>query len=184
MAKRKKEKPVVDIKSDEEKGKKIAPLREKVFYTFLTLIFGTPAVILFIKQIDSYVWGFIWVICASCTVAFVCKLTIFSSYFLVFSYRIEADDTPISATNKFLKKKIDLIQYNNNIFIEEIESIEIVRLTKDERKKYLGFKYPFGKFMKFNIKNGRPKYICVGQYTKKEINRILTLINSNMSNVS
>ena len=40
MAKRKKEKPVVDIKSDEEKGKKIVPLREKVFYTFLTLKIG------------------------------------------------------------------------------------------------------------------------------------------------
>ena len=184
MAKRKKEKPVADIKSDEEKGKKIVPLRERIFYTFLALIFGIPAVILFIKQIDSYVLGFIWVICASCTAGMVFKLTVFSSYFIVFISRIQAYDAPFFATNKFLKKKIDLIQYNNNIFIEEIESIEIVRLTRDERKKYLGFKYPFGKFMKFNIKNGRPKYICVGQYTKKEINRMLTLINSNMSNVA
>ena len=179
-----------NLKSDEEKGKKIVPLREKVFYTFLALIFGILTVILYIKAHGYYFpWEYMFfaVCCAvffGLTVAFVSKLTVFSSYFLVFSYRIEADDTPFFATNKFLGKKSSLIKYNNNISIDEIESIEIVRLTKDERKKYLGFKYPFGKFMKFNIKNGRPKYICVGQYTKKEINRILTLINSNMSNVA
>lgn len=67
---------------------------------------------------------------------------------------------------------------NWNIYPSEIESIEIVKLSKEEKRKYTSARFLFSKYLKVNLKFGHSKYIYVSHYSNYQIKKIIqTLTN-------
>lgn len=72
-------------------------------------------------------------------------------------------------------------QWNlQHIPISEIEYVEIVKLTQDEKCAKVHYKHLFNKYLKFTLKKsdtqyGNVKYIYVGNYSKRQIKKIVHL---------
>ena len=68
------------------------------------------------------------------------------------------------------------IRWNQNILISEIENIEIVKITDEERKTKVYYKHWFNKYLLINLKNGDSKYVYVGNYSNNQIKKIIKLM--------
>lgn len=66
-------------------------------------------------------------------------------------------------------------KWNQRFFISEISSVEIVKLTKDEKKRLVYLKHLRNKYLKINLKYGSPKYIFIGNYSNLQIQRMIKL---------
>lgn len=66
---------------------------------------------------------------------------------------------------------------NWNIYPSEIESIEIVKLTKEEKRKYTSARFIFSKYLKVNLKFGHSKYIYVSHYSNYQIKKIIQILS-------
>jgi hypothetical protein len=88
-------------------------------------------------------------------------------------------DFPLFATNKFYDKKRSLILWNSEIDINEVKSVELVKLTKEQKKKYIGYNHLFDTFIKviLNYSNS-DKYIYVSIYSKKQIKKIIEMLKN------
>ena len=62
------------------------------------------------------------------------------------------------------------------ILISEIENIEIVKITDEERKTKVYYKHWFNKYLLINLKNGDSKYVYVGNYSNNQIKKIIKLM--------
>lgn len=67
-------------------------------------------------------------------------------------------------------------EWNYKIYLPDVESIEIIKLSKEDRKRLLGSKQFFHKYFKFNIVYNKQKYIPISMFTKKQIKEILKYI--------
>ena len=78
----------------------------------------------------------------------------------------------------FRKNNRDL--YSNwIIYPSEIESIEIVNLSKEEKRKYTSAKFLFSKYLKINLKYGHCKYVYVSHYSNSQIRKIKKILTKN-----
>ena len=66
-----------------------------------------------------------------------------------------------------------MILYNSEIEINDIEDIQLIILTREEQNKYIGYKHLSKKYLKFTLKYGNPKFVCVGIYSKQQIKQII-----------
>ena len=64
------------------------------------------------------------------------------------------------------------------IYPSEIESIEVVRLSKEEKRKYTSAKFLFSKYLKINLKYGHCKYVYVSHYSNSQIKKIIHLLSN------
>lgn len=69
-------------------------------------------------------------------------------------------------------------QSNWNIYPSEIESIEIVKLSKEEKRKYTSARFLFSKYLKINFKYGHCKYVYVSHYSNYQIKKIITMLTT------
>ena len=109
----------------------------------------------------------------------------FPNYIKYDGERITVANTPFFATNKFLFGKRGLIEWNCNIFVDEIESVELVLLSHDEKVTYYGFSTVFNEYLKINIKNSnKSKFIYTAIYSRKQYEKLLDAIDfhSKMTN--
>lgn len=89
-------------------------------------------------------------------------------------------DFPLLATNKFYDKKRSLILWNSEIDINEVKGVELVKLTKEQKKKYIGYKHLFDRYIKVSLNcSNSDKYIYVSIYSKTQIKKIINLLNNN-----
>ena len=65
------------------------------------------------------------------------------------------------------------LKYNSEININDVEKIEVITLTKEEQKKYIGYKHILKKYLKFQLKYGKSKYVYVGNYSNHQIKKII-----------
>lgn len=65
---------------------------------------------------------------------------------------------------------------NWNVYPSEIKSIEVVKLSKEEKRKYTSAKFLFKKYLKVNLKFGHSKYIYVSHYSNCQIRKIISLL--------
>lgn len=101
----------------------------------------------------------------------------FVNYIVIDKGLIVVNDYPFLCSKNNLKNN-QLQTSNSCIMLDEIENFEIVRLSKDEKKKYIGLKHLFSKYLKFKIKNSDEcKYIYVSVYTKKQIDCLLNILS-------
>ena len=75
----------------------------------------------------------------------------------------------------FAKNERD-IESNWNIHPSEIESIEVVRLSKEEKRKYTSARFVFNKYLKIIHKYGHCKYVYVSHYSKRQIKKIIKIL--------
>ena len=68
---------------------------------------------------------------------------------------------------------------NWNIFPSEIESIEIVKLSKEEKRKYTSARFLFSKYLKVNHKYGHCKYVYISHYSNSQIRKIIKMLTKN-----
>lgn len=69
------------------------------------------------------------------------------------------------------KNNID-IQWNQEVFFADIDSVEIVKLTKEEKKTKVYYKHFRNKYLKINMKKDNPKYVYIGGYSESQIKDI------------
>ncbi len=78
-----------------------------------------------------------------------------------------------------------LINYRTNdrdlhsnwiIYPSQIESIEVVKLSKEEKRKYTSAKFLFSKYLKINMKFGQCKYVYVSHYSNYQIKNIIKVL--------
>ena len=78
-----------------------------------------------------------------------------------------------------------LVNFNKNdrdlhsnwiIYPSEIESIEIVKLSNEEKRKYTSAKFLFGKYLKVNLRFGHSKYVYVSHYSNSQIRKIIKML--------
>ncbi len=101
----------------------------------------------------------------------------FVNYIVIDKGLIVVNDYPFLGSKRNLKNS-QLQTANSCIMLDEIESFEIVSLTKEEKKQYIGQKHIFSKYLKFKIKNSdENKYIYVSVYTKKQIDYLLKILS-------
>ena len=65
------------------------------------------------------------------------------------------------------------------IYPSEIESIEIVKLSNEEKRKYTSTKFLFSKYLKINLKYGHCKYVYVSHYSNSQIRKIKEMLTKN-----
>ena len=69
-------------------------------------------------------------------------------------------------------------QSNWIIYPSEIERIDVVRLTKTEKRKYTSAKFLFSKYLKIEMKYGHTKYVYVSHYSNSQIQSIIKMLNT------
>ena len=62
------------------------------------------------------------------------------------------------------------------IYPSEIESIEIVKLSKEEKRQYTSARFLFSKYLKVNLKFGHSKYVYVSHYSNYQIQKIIQIL--------
>jgi len=62
------------------------------------------------------------------------------------------------------------------IYLSEIESVEIVKLSKEEKRKYTSARFIFNKYLKVNLKYGHSKYLYVSHYSNSQIKKIIKIL--------
>lgn len=111
--------------------------------------------------------------CFALIIALLIKLFYIPNHIIIKDNKIKVFDFPLFATNKFYVKKRGLILYNSEIEINDIEDIQLIILTREEQNKYIGYKHLSKKYLKFTLKYGNPKFVCVGIYSKQQIKQII-----------
>ncbi len=159
--------------------KKIYSIYERLICILLIVLLGLFQVVLFINFVDNINVVILAYICLFIVVLALVKL-ISIPYHIVFNNnRMKVYDFPLFATNKFYKKKRSLILWNSEINIDEVKSVELVKLTKEQKKKYIGYIHLFDKYIKINLYNSNSdKYIYVSIYSSSQIKKIINLLNN------
>jgi len=104
---------------------------------------------------------------------FLVKIFLFPDYIEITEDKMSVSNNPFFATNKFYEQKRYLILWNNEIYLNEVEKIAVVNLSKNEKKSLVGYNHLFNRYLKVYIKNSTCKYIYISIYSNKQINEII-----------
>lgn len=143
------------------------------------LLLSVISIVLFVNYNSETIFITIAYICIAFIVLALLKLLSFPSHIIIDNNRIKVFDFPLFATNKFYSKKRSIILWNSEIDTNEVEEIELIKLTKEEQKKYVGYNHLFNKYLKFNLKYGNPKYVYIGNYSNYQIKKFIQIIENN-----
>ena len=158
--------------------KKIYSIKERTISILIILVLSVITIYLLANYLNNVFCLCLCMTCITFSVLAFAKLTSMSSQIIIENNHIKFFHFPLGATNKFYDKKRSLILWNNEMYISEIEEIELIKLTTNEQKIYLGYKYLFNKFLKFSFKYGHSKYVYVGHYSNPQIQKIIKTINT------
>lgn len=159
--------------------KKIYSIKERIIYPLLIIVLGLFQLILLLNYIDSTPIVIIAYACIVVIVALLIKLFFIPYHLVINNNIIKVYDFPLLATNKFYDKKRSLILWNSEIDINEVKGVELVKLTKEQKKKYIGYNHLFDRYIKVSLNNSNShKYIYVSMYSKSQINKIIKLLNN------
>lgn len=157
--------------------KKIRSIKEIIIYTLLIVVFGLLQLNLLINLGDNITIVIIVYACIVVVVLSLLKLFAIPYHIVVNGNRVKVYDFPLFATKKFYDKKRSLILWNSQIDLYEVEEVELVKLTKDEKLKYVGFNHLFNEYIKVNLRNCKShKYIYASIYSKSQVNKIMHLL--------
>ena len=69
-------------------------------------------------------------------------------------------------------------QWNFNMYLSEIQSVEVVELTPEEKAKYTSTPTRFNKFFKIGLPFGKYKYIYANPFSKRQQQAIIKMLLS------
>ena len=86
---------------------------------------------------------------------------------------------PFTKSRENILNNID-INWNQRVEVSDINNIEVVKLSEEDKQTKVYYKHWFNKYLKItlkydNAKYGNVKYIYVGNYSNKQIKRIIKL---------
>lgn len=87
---------------------------------------------------------------------------------------------PFTTSWEKASKNIDIL-WNQNVFIAEVSSVEITRLTAEEKKINVFYKHWFNKYLKISLIGGKEKYVYVGNYSSFQVKKIIKLLSSKIT---
>ena len=64
------------------------------------------------------------------------------------------------------------------IYPSEIEKVTVVRLSKEEKRRYTSARFLFSQYLKIEMKFGHVKYVYVSHYSNYQITQIIKLLTS------
>ncbi len=158
--------------------KRFIALYDVLFFAFIAAIMWWMAAVLFISgNCGDARWKLEdWYIVLLFATCFSLPITI------MFSLQRIIVDLPCDLMNAFyvvnFKKNGKDIRGNWVIYLSEVESVEVVNLTKEEKKKYTSAKFLFNKYLKVNLKYGHSKYVYVSHYSNRQIQDIIKLLTA------
>jgi hypothetical protein len=159
--------------------KKIYSIKERIIYTLIVIILGLLQLVLLINFIDNIKIVILAYICLFIVVLALVKLFFIPYHIVINNNRMKVYDFPLFATNKFYKKKRSLILWNSEINIDEVKNAELVKLTKEQKKNYIGYIHLFDRYIKISLNNSNSyKYIYVSIYSRSQIKKIMNLLNN------
>ena len=159
---------------------KVYSIKERIIYTLLIVVLGVFQLTLLLNYSDNITIVIIAYTCVVFIVLALLKLFFFPYHIIVRNNRMKFYDFPLLATNKFYDKKRSLILWNSEIDINEVKGVELVKLTKEQKKKYIGYKHLFDRYIKVSLNcSNSDKYIYVSIYSKTQIKKIINLLNNN-----
>ena len=82
---------------------------------------------------------------------------------------------PHGKTWKDIAENID-IRWNQNLFISEVATASVVKLTEEEKRTKVYYKHWFNKYLKIYLKYGSCKYVYVGNYANFQIEKMIALL--------
>lgn len=141
-------------------------------------ILFTTAIYIFIVVKGNEGWNDIsWhyaLICATCVAM---PTTIMLSLQKI-SIDLSCDKVRLFYLVNFRKNEMDL-HTNWIIYPSEIESIDIVKLSNEEKEKYTSARFMFNKYLKINLKFGHCKYVYISHYSNWQIKKIIQMLTPN-----
>ncbi|MBQ8302426.1 MAG: hypothetical protein IJX97_02620 [Clostridia bacterium] len=165
------------IKLDEGNMKKIYSIFERLVSIFSIILLSIIATIVFTKYNSEIITVIIAYICIVFIVLALLKLISFPYHIVVNNNLVKVYDFPLLATNNYFEKKSNLIHWNSVIDLYEVKKVEIVKLTKEEKIKHLGYNHFSNKYIKVSFRNSSScKYIYVSVYSKSQIDKIVEIL--------
>lgn len=159
--------------------KKIYSIKERIIYTLIASVLGLLQLMLLINFINNIKIVILAYICLFIVVLALIKLFSIPYHIVIDNNRMKVYDFPLFATNKFYKKKRGLILWNSEINIDEVKTVELVKLTKKQKMKYIGYIHFSDRYIKISLNNSNSdKYIYVSIYSKTQIKKIINLLNN------
>ena len=159
--------------------KKIYSIKERIIYTLIASVLGLLQLMLLINFINNIKIVILAYICLFIVVLALIKLFSIPYHIVIDNNIMKVYDFPLFATNKFYKKKRSLILWNSEINIDEVKAVELVKLTKKQKMKYIGYIHLSDRYIKISLNNSNSdKYIYVSIYSKTQIKKIINLLNN------
>ncbi len=159
--------------------KKIYSIKERIVYLLLIVVLGLFQLTLLLNYSDNTTIVIIAYACVVFIVLALLKLFSFPYHIIVRNNRMKVYDFPLLATNKFYDKKRSLILWNSEIDTNEVKGVELVKLTKEQKEKYIGYNHLFDRYIKVSLNySNSDKYIYVSIYSKTEIKKIIKMLTN------
>jgi len=157
--------------------RKLYAIKERIICILLAVVLGLFELVLWINFSNHTAMVIIAYICIVLIVVALLKLFSLPYHIIVYNNTVKVFDFPLLATNKYYEKKRSLILWNNKINISEVKSVELVKLTREQKKQSIGFAHLFDKYIKINLLNSTSsKYIYVSAYSNAQIKKIIKLL--------
>lgn len=161
--------------------KKITAFWDLLIGAIICSILFTIAIYIFIVIKGDKGWNDIsWYYALICAICIAIPVTTMLSLQKI-SIDLSCDKVDLFYLVNFQKNERDL---NTNwiIYPSEIESIDIVKLSKEEKKKYTSARFLFNKYLKVNLRYGHSKYLYVSHYSNYQIKKICNILLSKRAN--
>lgn len=73
-------------------------------------------------------------------------------------------------------------KWNQCVKFYDIKNVEIVKLTKEEKQRYVFYRHIRNKYLKVNLTTGKFKYVYIANYSVPQIRKIIQIILTNSQN--
>ena len=159
---------------------KITAFWDLLIGAIICSILFTVAIFIFVVIKGNKGWNDIsWYYALICSTCIAVPTTIMLSLQKI-SIDLSCDKMSLFYLVNFKKNDRDL-HGNWIIYPSDIESIDIVRLSNEEKKKHTSARFIFNKYLKVNLKYGHCKYVYVSHYSNRQIKKIIQILTQNKS---
>ena len=158
--------------------KRFIAFYDALCFSIIAGIMWTTAIVIFITgHMGDFDWCVQnWYLVVAFAICIAVPVTIMLSLQKM-TIDLSCDKVSLFYLVNFRKNDRDL-HSNWIIYPSEIESIEIVKMSKEEKRKYTSARFLFSKYLKVNLKFGHIKYIYVSHYSNYQIKKIIQMLLS------
>lgn len=159
--------------------RKIFSYKVTLMYLFIAVLFAVPCLV--VGKPHGFFMNAIYILCFSLSGCFLVLAFTFTNYisFYFKAGNVRIVNMPLLSTNKTEKKYGSLIDYNNSVFVNEVENVEIVTLSNAQKRCHIGHRHLFSRYLKIQLKNSAShKYIYISIYSKSQVKRIIKMLTT------